>query len=118
VLLANPGVALATPEVFAARRGAFSAPARFRAMPSGASGLAVLLAERRNDLSDAAVVLLPVIADVLARLALLPGALLTRMSGSGATCFALFATLEEAEAAAQHVRAERPNWWIAPAKLL
>ena len=118
VLLANPGVALATPEVFAARRGAFSAPARFDATPSDARGLAALLAERRNDLSDAAVALCPVIADVLARLALLPGALLARMSGSGATCFALFATLEEAEAAALEVRAERGGWWIAAAKLI
>ncbi len=118
VLLANPGVALATPEVFAARRGTFSAPARFDAMPSDASGLAALLAERRNDLSEAAVALSPAIADVLARLAHLPGALLARMSGSGATCFALFATLEEAEAAAQQLRAERGEWWIAAARLL
>ena len=118
VLLANPGVALATREVFAARRGAFSAPARFDATPSDAGGLAALLAERRNDLSDAAVMLRPVIADVVARLALLPGALLARMSGSGATCFALFATLDRAEAAAQELRAERGDWWIAAARLL
>jgi 4-diphosphocytidyl-2-C-methyl-D-erythritol kinase len=118
VLLANPGVPLATPDVFAARRGAFSAPARFDAMPTDASGLAALLAVRRNDLSDAAVALSPVIADVLARLAHLPGALLTRMSGSGATCFALFATLNEAEAAARQVRAERGDWWIAAGRLV
>ncbi|HEV2550617.1 MAG TPA: 4-(cytidine 5'-diphospho)-2-C-methyl-D-erythritol kinase [Stellaceae bacterium] len=118
VLLANPGVALATPDVFAARRGAFSAPARFDAMPADARGLAALLAERRNDLSDAAVALSPVIADVLARLALLPGTLLARMSGSGATCFALFATLAGAEAAAQELRAERAGWWVAAAKLI
>jgi 4-diphosphocytidyl-2-C-methyl-D-erythritol kinase len=118
VLLANPGVPLATPDVFAARRGAFSAPARFDAMPTDASGLAALLAERRNDLSDAAVALAPVIADVLTTLAHLPGALLARMSGSGATCFALFATLKEAEAAARRVRAERGAWWIAAARLL
>jgi 4-diphosphocytidyl-2-C-methyl-D-erythritol kinase len=118
VLLANPGAALATPDVFAARRGPFSAPARFDGMPTGARSLAALLAERRNDLSDAAVALCPVIADVLTRLALLPGALLARMSGSGATCFALFATLEEAEAAARQVRAERGDWWIAAARLL
>lgn len=118
VLLANPGAALATAEVFAARRGAFSVPARFDAMPGNASGLAALLAERRNDLSDAAVALCPVIAEVLARLALLRGALLARMSGSGATCFALFATLEEAEAAARQLRAERGDWWIVAARLL
>jgi 4-diphosphocytidyl-2-C-methyl-D-erythritol kinase len=118
VLLANPGVALATPDVFAARRGAFSAPARFDTMPGDASGLAALLAARRNDLSDAAVARSPVIADVLARLALLPGVLLARMSGSGATCFALFATLQAAEVAARQIRIERPDWWIAAARLL
>jgi 4-diphosphocytidyl-2-C-methyl-D-erythritol kinase len=59
-----------------------------------------------------------VIADVLARLARLPGALLARMSGSGATCFALFATLDRAESAAQQLRAEQPDWWIAAATLI
>ena len=116
-LLVNPGVALPTQAVFKARQGAYSAPARF-AMPADAAGLAAQLAMRRNDLTDAAVGLEPVIGEVLDRLAAAEGALLARMSGSGATCFALFAAPEGAAAAAARLRAERPGWWFAAGKLL
>ena len=118
VLLVNPSVALATPKVFVARQGAFSAPARFAERPANAARLAALLAERRNDLTDAALALCPAIATVLERLVRLEGALIARMSGSGATCFALFASLEEAQAAGQRLRAERGEWWIAAARLI
>jgi 4-diphosphocytidyl-2-C-methyl-D-erythritol kinase len=116
-LLVNPGQALATPAVFAARAGAFSAPARFAPMPPDAAGLAALLAERRNDLTAAAVALAPEVAHVLARLERLEGALLARMSGTGATCFALFARAAEAEAAAARLGAEEPRWWVAAGRL-
>ena len=115
-LLVNPGIALPTPAVFKARRGPFSSPARF-AMPVATADLIGLLAARRNDLTDAAVSLVPTIARVLERLAGLEGALLTRMSGSGATCFALFAAPEAAAAAAARLRAERPEWWVAAGRL-
>lgn len=115
-LLVNPGVALPTPAVFKARQGPFSAPARF-AMPTDAAGLAALLAARRNDLTAAAVALVPAVGDVLDRLAAQEGALLARMSGSGATCFALFAVPEAAAAAAARLRAERPDWWVAAGRL-
>ncbi|HEX9489133.1 MAG TPA: 4-(cytidine 5'-diphospho)-2-C-methyl-D-erythritol kinase [Stellaceae bacterium] len=115
-LLVNPGIALPTPVVFEARQGPFSAPARF-AMPADAAGLAALLAARRNDLAAAAIGLVPAIGDVLERLAALEDALIARMSGSGATCFALFATPEGAAAAAAQLRAERPGWWVAAGRL-
>jgi 4-diphosphocytidyl-2-C-methyl-D-erythritol kinase len=76
-----------------------------------------LLAERRNDLTDAAIGIVPAIRDVLAGLAAQPGALLARMSGSGATCFALFETKAAAEAAAASLRSAQPRWWIAAGKL-
>jgi 4-diphosphocytidyl-2-C-methyl-D-erythritol kinase len=116
-LMVNPGVALATPQVFAARQGAFSAPARFSERPANAAQLAALLAERRNDLTDAALGLCPAIATVLERLTRLEGSLIARMSGSGATCFALFASLEEAHAAARQLRAAHGDWWVAAAPL-
>ncbi len=115
-VLVNPGIALPTQAVFKARRGAFSAPARF-AMPVDASGLAAQLAARRNDLTDAAIGLLPVIGEVLERLAAAEGVLLARMSGSGATCFALFASAAAAAATAARLRSERPGWWVATGKL-
>jgi 4-diphosphocytidyl-2-C-methyl-D-erythritol kinase len=116
-LLVNPGIALSTPAVFKARQGPFSAPARF-AMPADAAALVALLEARRNDLTDAAIALVPAIGDVLARLASLEGALNARMSGSGATCFALFATAEAAAEAASRLGAEHPEWWVAAGRLL
>jgi 4-diphosphocytidyl-2-C-methyl-D-erythritol kinase len=116
-LLVNPGIALPTAAVFKARQGAFSGPARFDGAVPDAASLAALLATRRNDLAAAAIALLPAIGDVLERLSALEGALIARMSGSGATCFALFATPAAAEAAALELRRERPGWWVAAGKL-
>jgi 4-diphosphocytidyl-2-C-methyl-D-erythritol kinase len=110
ILLANPGVAVPTPAVFKARTGGFSPAASLPAAWPDARAMARDLAALRNDLEAPAIAIAPVIADVLAALAALPGALLVRMSGSGATCFALFAT---AAAAAQAATAlSRPDWWI------
>jgi 4-diphosphocytidyl-2-C-methyl-D-erythritol kinase len=118
ILLVNPLRPLATPAVFKARTGPFSAPARAATLPGDAGGLAAFLATRGNDLAAAAIGLMPEIALVLDRLAALPGALLARMSGSGATCFALFASAEAAAAAARRLAAEQPGWWVAPGRLL
>ncbi len=118
VVLVNPGVALSTPAVFKRRKGPFSAEARLPAPLADAEELARRLAERRNDLTAAAVALEPAVGTVLPELDLLPGALLSRMSGSGATCFALFATPGDAERGAQRLGREHPEWWIAPAPLI
>ena len=118
IILANPRRVLATADVFAARRGAFTASGRFSSMPPDAAGLARVLTARRNDLTEAALALVPDIARVLERLAGLPGALIARMSGSGATCFALFTDRAAAlEAGAVLARAE-PLWWSAAGALL
>jgi 4-diphosphocytidyl-2-C-methyl-D-erythritol kinase len=65
-----------------------------------------------NDLETPAIVLQPVIAEVLTALRGLPGCRLARMSGSGATCFALFSTSDEAAAAAKLLSTKQPSWWI------
>ncbi len=117
ILLVNPGIALATEAVFKARRGAFSAPARFAGPIVDAARLAEALAGRRNDLTEAAIDLAPAIGDVLARLRQCEGALLARMSGSGATCFALFAEDAAARLAASRLVVERPDWWVVPGRL-
>ncbi|HEV8028283.1 MAG TPA: 4-(cytidine 5'-diphospho)-2-C-methyl-D-erythritol kinase [Stellaceae bacterium] len=116
VLLVNPGVALPTAAVFAARRGPFSAPARF-SLPAGAVELARLLEQRRNDLTAPAIERVPAIGRVLDRLAAAEGALIARMSGSGATCFALFTAPEAAAAASARLAAEQPDWWVAAGRL-
>lgn len=117
LVLANPGVALPTPGVFRARHGPFSPPGRFERPPYDAMALAALLAGRNNDLTAAAISICPVIGEVLDRLSRCPGALLSRMSGSGATCFALFADAADAKAAAEEVGAGRPDWWVRAARV-
>jgi len=113
LLLVNPGVALATPAVFAARRGAFS-PARpldeswLGEGWSDLSSFVAALAARGNDLGAAALSLQPVVGEVLAFLRASAGARYAAMSGSGATCFALYDSLAAAEHAAAGVPA---RWW-------
>ena len=118
LVLVNPLVPLPTPAVFGARSGAFSKPAPLTSAPRDARDLAEAMKARRNDLADAARGLVPEIGAILAALEAQPGCLLARMSGSGATCFALFARDEEAAAAAEALRAARPGWWVAASALL
>ncbi len=109
--LVNPGVAVPTPAVFAARRGAaFSSVA---ALPCGwadAAAMAADLAALRNDLEPAARDLCPAVETVLTALRAAPGCLLARMSGSGATCFGIFADPAAAGMAASGL--QRPGWWV------
>jgi 4-diphosphocytidyl-2-C-methyl-D-erythritol kinase len=111
LLLANPRKELPTAMVFASRRGPFSDAGRFAPMPADVFELARALMQRRNDLTAAAVSRVPEIGAVLARLGQLPGALLARMSGSGASCFALFADRAAAERARSALAAIEPDWW-------
>jgi len=105
-LLANPGVALATPAVFGARRGPFR---ESRPWPRTAAALAGC----GNDLTDAALSLAPKVGEALEALAALDGALFARMSGSGATCFAAFPDAPARDRARKTLHARHPDWWIA-----
>lgn len=111
IVLLNPGTAISTPSVFQARSAAFSAPAAF---PQdgwrSAEQMAASLRAARNDLEPPARALAPVIGDCLNILASAPGCLLSRMSGSGATCFGLFASAEQARTVAGTL--VRPGWWV------
>jgi 4-diphosphocytidyl-2-C-methyl-D-erythritol kinase len=108
LVLANPRLALPTPAVFRARQGAFSAPAVLPEGWAGAAAMARDLAALRNDLEPPAIALCPAVAEVLAALRALPGCLLARMSGSGATCFAILADAEAARRAAAGLPGA---WW-------
>jgi len=112
ILLVNPGIPLPTVSVFRARAGPFGGPGRFGAMPRDVAALAEILRERRNDLAATAIRLVPDIRAVLDRLSRLSGALLAQMSGSGASCFALFADRKQAEHAAEALASAEPVWWI------
>lgn len=110
LVLVNPGVAVSTPAVFQARSGGFSAAAELPAGWADAAAMAAALARLGNDLEAPARSLCPVIGEVLAALAAQPGCLLARMSGSGATCFGLFA--DAAAAARGAAGVARPGWWV------
>ncbi|MCB1541170.1 MAG: 4-(cytidine 5'-diphospho)-2-C-methyl-D-erythritol kinase [Rhodoblastus sp.] len=77
----------------------------------GADALMAALKKGRNDLEDPAGVLAREIVSVLAVLGAARGAKLARMSGSGATCFALFDNRHRAARAARVIRRDHPNWW-------
>ena len=79
--------------------------------------LARMLAGSRNMLTAAAVALVPEIGRVLTRLDAEEGSLMTRMSGSGGTCFGLFADIAAAERAARRIAADEPGWWVVHARL-
>jgi 4-diphosphocytidyl-2-C-methyl-D-erythritol kinase len=117
-VLANPRVAVPTPAVFNALSTKTNPPMA-KKLPNwpGAKALIDWLAAQRNDLEAPAIAAQPVIADVLTALTALPGARLARMSGSGATCFALFDTREVADAAAQALAAANTDWWVTSATL-
>lgn len=104
VLLVNPGVAVSTAQVFGRWDGVDRGP-----LPVGDA--AVIASEGRNDLEPPARAIAPVIGDVLAALRAQPGVHLVRMSGSGATCFALFGDAPARAAAAAALA--RRGWWCA-----
>jgi 4-diphosphocytidyl-2-C-methyl-D-erythritol kinase len=109
ILLVNPGVALATADVFRNRSGAWSLPATLPVGWDTTAEMAADLAGLRNDLEPAAIALSPMIGEVLATLAATAGCALARMSGSGATCLGLFDDVPAAQRAAGELR--RPGWW-------
>lgn len=121
-VLINPGVAVETRPVFARLGLQPGERCGGGAHPDVRSGLSTedlwaTLARARNDLEDAACLQAPVIVDVLAVLRAARGCKLARMSGSGATCFALFATPRAAARAARAIHAQHQEWWVKTAAL-
>ena len=109
LLLVNPGAAVSTPAVFRARDDAFSGPAVLPEAWPSAEAMAADLRRLGNDLETPAMALCPAISDALAWLRSRPGCLLAQMSGSGATCFGLFAAAATAESVGQGAP---PGWWV------
>ncbi|MGA2567958.1 MAG: 4-(cytidine 5'-diphospho)-2-C-methyl-D-erythritol kinase [Pseudolabrys sp.] len=116
-LLVNPGVPLSTRDVFAKFSGKFDAAPLLARVPRERAAFLKWLGGQSNDLTRPAVACVPVIADVLKALSALPGVRLARMSGSGPTCFALFASAGEAATAVRLLQAERKDWWLHPTTL-
>jgi 4-diphosphocytidyl-2-C-methyl-D-erythritol kinase len=118
IVLVNTGIKLSTSEVFKINSKTFSKPSPLIESPIDAATLAKALNRRRNDLTESALQLSPIINDVLNAIAASDNCLLTRMSGSGATCFGIFANQKTAEIAANQIAINHVSWWIAVAPLL
>lgn len=115
-VLVNPGTGVSTAAIFRnlARKDNPPMPARLPCW-ADAADLAAWLSRQRNDMQAAALAEAPVIGMVLAAVAQSEGCLLARMSGSGATCFGLYADAGGAARAAQALA--RPGWWVRAARL-
>jgi 4-diphosphocytidyl-2-C-methyl-D-erythritol kinase len=111
MVLANPGVGVSTPAVFGALARRDNPPLPEVPRFADSAAVAAWLAGTRNDLTEPALAYAPPIADALDALDR-QGAMLARMSGSGATCFGLFREMADAEQAATQLGAERPDWFV------
>ena len=106
-VLANPGTAVATAHVFNTLDQRENP-----ALPPLSAPFLPWLQAQRNDLQSAAIRLAPTVATTLQALTHLPSCQLARMSGSGATCFALFAGAAQAQTAAETLQTDHPTWWV------
>ena len=121
-VMVNPRVPVATRDVFKAlglRNGQLRVSAtdvlRGTAWPEAGASLedwVEALAAGSNDLEAPATRIQPVIGEVIAVLNASNGAWLARMSGSGATCFAIYENTADAKRAAQQIRLDHPGWWV------
>ena len=118
-LLVNPGVPLATRDVFAAFAEHYGSGTKgyLPSVPRQQDALIDFLHSHGNDLTQAAIACAPAVSETLIALRALPAVRLIRMSGSGPTCFALFRTPGEAGAAGRRLSIDRKDWWVQPAKL-
>ncbi len=116
LVLVNPMHHVSTPSVFAALKTKSNAP-----MPAALPFCETIddfcswLGDQRNDLESPAIEVEPFIAKVLD---MFPDALISRMSGSGATCFGIYPSAQASEIAAARIKKSNPDWWVADAKVL
>ena len=115
IVLVNPGKPLSTPEVFAGLRTKLNPPMEQVPAFSDFDAFITWLQHQRNDLEEPARRILPEIDTCLAALG---DSALTRMSGSGATCFGLYDSEASAQRAADCIAADHPDWWTAAARMI
>ncbi len=120
ILLVNPNVGVSTPEIFKefhAKGTVFTPSIGGKEKFENASFINFLNEHSGNDLQRPAQRICPEITEVLSQLDKLPDTLYTAMSGSGATCFAMFNTVSEAEAANIYIKTCNPEWWTLTSQL-
>lgn len=119
VTLVNPMVPVVTADVFRRLEAHDNDPLPPLPAPlTRPAQLGLWLGETRNDLEAPAIRLVPEIGGLIAALAAMPGCMLSRMSGSGATVFALFGSGAQAHEAAREIRRLHPDYWVSAAPLL
>jgi 4-diphosphocytidyl-2-C-methyl-D-erythritol kinase len=117
LVLVNPGVAVSTAQIFANLKNRVGVGQAAKPKPDlSVLALADYSKSNRNDLEKPAREIAPAIDEVLRAISH-NGALRTRMSGSGATCFGLFADDKSAEAAAAKLAEDHPDWWVRKARI-
>lgn len=116
VLLAHPRAPLLTADVYRQFKGPFSPPVAQAGWDS-ARALVAYLGEQHNDLQPPAMAIMPAVGDIVNTIAATDGCLLARMSGSGAGCFGLYASAEDALEAHNHFQSTHPQWWSAATQL-
>lgn len=115
-VLVNPAISVSTAKIYTLFDG--GTDVRETPRPQLAEGSLLARAQDgRNDLEPPAIALEPVIKDVISALSAQSGCGLSRMSGSGATCFGLFRDPQSAQDAATKLAAENPNWWVRACRL-
>lgn len=121
-VLVNPGIPVPTALVFAALglkpgQDHPGAPHVAIESPPDVGTLLALIAGGRNDLQPAAMAVVPVIGDVIDQIGRQKECVVARMSGSGATCFGIFETMDATFEAVRNLRRVRSNWWVQPVTL-
>ena len=114
-VLVNPGVAVSTGAIF---QSMDATPRAIRPRANAVAGdLFARILAGQNDMQDFAISQAPVISDVLRALAQQPACEIARMSGSGATCFGIFRSDAQAQAAAKTLATAQPTWWVRACRL-
>ena len=112
ILLVNPGTPCQTDLIFQNYSKPYQSPITMPESFDDSKQLVDFLAAQTNDLTESAVEVAPQITQILSSLDQQKGCLLSRMSGSGATCFGLFNTKEDVMDAAEHISCQQPSWWV------
>ena len=115
VVLVNPNVGVSTPAVFNALNSKRNLP-----MQDVAENCVDIawLGDQRNDLEPPAMAMVPEVGAVVDAISAAPHCQMARMSGSGATCFGVFADIKHANAAAERLQQAHPDWWVVSTKIV
>ena len=115
VVLVNPNVGVSTPAVFNALNSKRNLP-----MQDVAENCVDIawLGDQRNDLEPPAMAIVPEVRAVVDAISAAPHCQMARMSGSGATCFGVFADIKHANAAAERLQRAHPDWWVVSTKIV